>query len=236
MRDIGSRLCETVHRAFQKTITAALARHAPRGGALLDVGCWDGVYTVEYGEACRASRLFGVEVCEDQAQAAEQQAIQVARCNLELPRFPWPDASMDVVVCNQVLEHLKNIFAVMDEIARVLKPGGILVVSVPNLGSLHSRIMLLLGMQPSMIRVFGPHVRSFTHGEFKLFLTAGNTFEIVESIGVGFYPLPANAFANWLGRLWPSASHTPVIVLRRKNTPLGSWESLYAAQSHQTTM
>jgi hypothetical protein len=96
--------------------------------------------------------------------------------------------------------------------------------------------MLLLGLQPSMIRVFGPHVRSFTHGEFKLFLTTGDAFEIVESIGVGFYPLPANALGNWLGRLWPAASHTPVIVLRRTNVPLGSWESLYAEQSHQTTM
>ena len=236
MKDIGSRLCDTVHHALHATITAALSRHAPSGGALLDVGCWDGGNTVAYGKACRTRRLFGVEVCEDQAQAAERQAIEVARCNLEQPQFPWPDASMDIVVCNQVLEHLKDIFAVMDKIARVLKPGGVLVASVPNLGSLHSRIMLLLGLQPSMIRVFGPHVRSFTHGEFKLFLTAGNAFEIVESVGVGFYPLPANAFANWLGRLWPSASHTPVIVLRRTNAPLGSWESLYAAHSHQTTM
>ena len=148
MKDIGSRLCETVHRAFQKTITAALARHAPQGGALLDVGCWDGGRTVEYGEACRASRFFGVEVCEDQARDGERQGIEVARCNLEQPRFPWPDASMDIVVCNQVLEHLKNIFAVMDEIASVHKPGGILVVSVSNLGSLHSRIMLLLVRTP----------------------------------------------------------------------------------------
>jgi SAM-dependent methyltransferase len=236
MTDIGSRLCETVHRALHETITAALTRHAARDGALLDVGCWDGGNTVAYGEACRAHGLFGMEVCEDQARAAERKAIEVARCNLEQPRFPWPDASMDVVVCNQVLEHLKNIFAVMDEIARVLKPGGILVASVPNLGSLHSRIMLLLGLQPSMIRVFGPHVRSFTHGEFKLFLTAGDAFEIVESIGVGFYPLPATAVGNWLGRLWPSASHTPVVVLRRTNAPAGSWESIYGAESHQTTM
>lgn len=236
MKDIGSRLCETVHHALHATITAALSRHAARDGVLLDVGCWDGGHTVAYGEACRVKQLFGVEVCEDQAQAAERLNIQVARCNLEQPRLPWPDASMDVVVCNQVLEHLKNIFAVMDEIARVIKPGGILVASVPNLGSLHSRIMLLFGLQPSMIRVFGPHVRSFTHGEFKLFLTAGGAFKIVESIGVGFYPLPATAVGNWLGRLWPSASHTPVIVLRRTDAPAGSWELIYGAESHQTTM
>ena len=236
MRDIGSLLCTTIHRALHATITRALNRHAKPDGALLDVGCWDGGHTVEYGEVCRARWLFGVEVCEEKACSAEKKSITVARCNLEQPSFPWPDASMDIVVCNQVLEHLKNIFAVMDEISRVMKPGGILVASVPNLGSLHSRIMLLLGMQPSMIRVFGPHVRSFTHGEFKSFLMAGGAFEIVQSIGVGFYPLPANAFSNWVGRRWPSGSHTPVIVLRRTNAAAGSWGSQYGAQSHATTM
>ena len=80
MTDIGSRLCETVHRALHETITAALTRHAARAGALLDVGCWDGGNTVAYGDACRAHGLFGVEVCEDQARAAERQAIEVARC------------------------------------------------------------------------------------------------------------------------------------------------------------
>lgn len=236
MKDLGTRLCETVHRALRQTITAALARHAPRDGALLDVGCWDGVGTVAYGEACRARRLYGVEVCEDQARAAESRSIEVARCNLEQPRLPWPDAAMDVVVCNQVLEHLKNIFTVMDEIVRVLRPGGIFVVSVPNLSSLHSRIMLLLGLQPSMIRVFGPHVRSFAHGEFKHFLTATGRLEIVETVGLGFYPLPATAVGNWLARLWPSASHTPVIVLRKTSAAAGSWESIYGSQAHQTTM
>jgi SAM-dependent methyltransferase len=236
MKDFGTRLCETVHHALHAAITAAIGRRAIRGGTLLDVGCWDGLNTVAYGEACHARQLYGVEVCEDQARVAESRSIQVGRCNLEHPRLPWAAASMDVVVCNQVLEHLKNIFAVMDEIVRVLKPEGIFVVSVPNLGSLHSRVMLLLGVQPSMIRVFGPHVRSFTHGEFKHFLTATGRLEIVEVIGVGFYPFPATAVGNWLGRLWPAASHTPVIVLRKTWAESGSWESLYGSQSHQTTM
>jgi len=206
-------LCESVIHDLRRAITAALAKHAQPDGQLLDVGCWDGAGTTDYGRACRARRLFGVEVVEGQAAAAEKRSVTVARCNLEQPHLPWPNGSMDVVVCNQVLEHMKNIFPVMDEISRVLKPGGLFVASVPNLASFHSRIMLLLGLQPSMIRVFGPHVRSFTLGEFKLFLTAGSVFQIEEVIGVGFYPLPANALANAIGRLWPSGSHTPVVIL-----------------------
>ena len=51
---------------------------------------------------------------------------------------------------------------------------------------IRTRIVLLLGMQPSMIGVFGPHVRSFTLGEFVGFLPAGGMFELVEVRGVGF--------------------------------------------------
>jgi len=46
--------------------------------------------------------------------------------------------------------------------------------------------MLLLGMQPSMIRVLGPHVRSFTLGEFVSCLTADGMVELVEVRSVGF--------------------------------------------------
>lgn len=204
----GSYLCTTVHQAIHAAIEQLLERHARPGGSLLDVGCWDGGRTVRYRDAGRLTSLHGVEIDSAQAAAATTRGIDVARCDLESPAFPWANGSIDVVVCNQVLEHLKNVFAVMDEIARVLAPGGVLVASVPNLASLHSRVMLLLGLQPSMIRVFGPHVRSFTLGEFVSFLTAGGVFELVEVRGVGFYPLPARGLANLLGRAWPAASRT----------------------------
>jgi len=232
----GASLCSSVHDAVHAAIEQLLERYARPGGSLLDVGCWDGGRTVRYRDAGRLTSLHGVEIVSAQAAAATARGIDVARCDLESPAFPWADGSLDVVVCNQVLEHLKNVFSVMDEIARVLAPGGVLVASVPNLGSLHSRIMLLLGMQPSMIRVFGPHVRSFTLGEFIAFLTAGRVFELVEVRGVGLYPLPARGLANLLGRIWPAASHTPVVVCRRTATAGYSWARSYGEMEHQTAM
>lgn len=235
MTDAAAALCTSVLRSVHTTIVSLLGRHAPRRGRLLDVGCWSGEATVEYATACDASRLYGLEVSEEQATRAEGRGIEVTRCNLEQPSLPWAVGEMNVVVCNQVLEHLKNIFAVMDEIARVLEPGGLFVASVPNLASLHSRIMLLLGLQPSMIRVFGPHVRSFAHGEFKAFLTAGGVFEIVAVKGVGFYPVPTSPLGNAIGGIWPAASHTPVIALRRTAASF-SWHRCYAERAHATTM
>ena len=72
MRGIGSLLCTTVHRALHATIITALGRYAAPAGALLDVGCWDGGHTVDYGEACQAIRLFG-------GRAAHRLAERLAR-------------------------------------------------------------------------------------------------------------------------------------------------------------
>ena len=97
-------------------------------------------------------------------------SVEQVRLDLETAKFPWPDASVDVIVCNQVFEHLKNIWLPMSEIHRVLAPGGWLLLSVPNLGSLHNRMMLGLGLQPTSIRTLGPHVRGYTAHEIRRYL------------------------------------------------------------------
>src|SRR4051812_8728831 len=146
----------TIHEELKR-----LNRESPSPRSLLDIGCWDGEATQLYRDILRGP-AYGIEVFCEPAASARSRGIEVAQLDLEADVFPWPEASIDVVVCNQVFEHLKNIFLPIAEIARVVRPGGALVFSVPNLAALHNRLMLLLGRQPSSIRVFGPHVRGFT--------------------------------------------------------------------------
>lgn len=58
--------------------------------------------------------------------------------------LPWADASFDVIVCLETLEHLPGPRHTLREFARVLRPGGRLVISTPNVQSLLSRIKFLL--------------------------------------------------------------------------------------------
>ena len=218
--------CSRVLHTVRATIAARLPAHfrpAASGATgtpprLLDVGCWDGEGTVRYrdalGGAGAPAETHGIEVYPEPAAVAEARGIRVTALDLERDRWPYPDAHFDAVVCNQVLEHLKNIWLPLDELARVTRPGGILAISVPNLASLHNRVLLALGRQPTSIRVVGPHVRGFALHEFLRLLRRGGRWEVLEVRGVGFPPLPV-ALGGVVARLWPGACHTPVVICRR---------------------
>jgi len=117
--------------------------------------------------------LFAVESFPISIERLRQLGVTVSSIDIEHVALPFGNNFFDVVICNQVLEHMKEIFWVISEIARVLKPGGNLILGVPNLGSLHNRIALMAGHQPPAIAVLGPHVRGFTIPGLTEFLGMG---------------------------------------------------------------
>jgi SAM-dependent methyltransferase len=215
--DRGSRLCSRVLDEVETRVGSMLRRidqEHPGESTLLDIGCWDGSRTVERGRIVGAGRLLGVEVSDEPARRATERGIDVARIDLEAEPLPWPDGSIDVVVCNQVLEHLKNIWLPMSEMHRVLRPGGRAILSVPNLGSLHNRILLAFGRQPTSIRLLGPHVRGYTLSAFSGLVEHGGGYEIAAKRGAGFYPFPS-PWSIPFSALWRGASHTFVVCARK---------------------
>lgn len=212
--------CEGVLLEVGRRIEGLLERIATEHGepTLLDVGCWDGEFSRRCATALGAARVLGVEVYEEQAARAQARGLGVARVDLESGRLPWQDESVDVVVCNQVLEHLKDIWLPMTEMHRVLRRGGHAILSVPNLASLHNRLLLGLGRQPTSIRVFGPHVRGYAFREFREFVSRGGAYEVERALSAGFYPLPARLSPPF-SALWPSAGHTTIVLARKTAAP-----------------
>jgi SAM-dependent methyltransferase len=219
---------DEVRSTIRQLLEALDWRQEP-AARLLDVGCWDGAETVRSAGLLNA-RPYGIEIFTEPAAEAERRGVEVARLDLECSRFPWTDGSFDVVIANQVFEHLKNIWLPMSEILRVTRDGGWLVISAPNLGSLHNRVLMLAGMQPTSIRTFGPHVRGYTGSELLRFVRLGDAYELVRRVGVGFYPLSARLAAP-LARAWPGASHTTVLLLRKRpNGATSPWHDYIARE------
>ncbi len=77
--------------------------------------------------------------------------------------YPYADASFDTVLCCELIEHLfGDPMHMMSEINRILKPGGHLVMTTPNIGSLRSVSAILLGYHPAF---FPAYIRPRTDGE-----------------------------------------------------------------------
>ena len=215
----------TEHLNYGRDVIAEMIRRGvpslPQGPArILDVGMGSGEDLLRAREAVAPSpaELHGLDSYAPNVRAAEERGIAAAVCNVERERFPYEDGFFHAVIANQVLEHSKEIFWIVSEVSRVLAPGGVFVAGVPNLASLHSRVMLLLGMQPSPIEVLGPHVRGFTRGGFERFIRADGYFEVLAVRGSNFYPFPP-AVARPLARALPAMSVSLFFACLRTQKP-----------------
>jgi SAM-dependent methyltransferase len=189
---------------------AILAAAEPRpGGTLIDLGCGDGSFTERVGRRVAAGRVVGVELIPALADAAERRGIDVRRADLG-ERLPFEDGEADVVHSNQVIEHLPKTDRFMQEIRRVLAPGGYALVSTNNLASLHNVACLIAGYQPSPCHVSDvqagvgnpldafrgfpgeqaqQHLRVFT-GRALAELAQLHGLRVEQARTAGFYPLP----------------------------------------------
>lgn len=97
---------------------------------------------------------------------------------------------------------------------RVLKPNGIILIGVPNLASIHCRLMLLFGLQPPCIETMSPHVRGFTIKDFKYFIEYGDFFKVEKFRGSGHYTI-IPGLSKFLARIFPKSSLTLVLKVRK---------------------
>ncbi|MBI3395655.1 MAG: class I SAM-dependent methyltransferase, partial [Spirochaetia bacterium] len=153
----------------------SLANQGKKRVHLLDIGCGQGtdLLNAAYGVRTKSTdkipeiRLSGIEGHGPYREACAKVGIETFALDIEQDQYPGKEGTYDVIIANQVLEHLKEVFWVMAEVGRILKPGGRFIVGVPNLASLHNRMLLLFGQQPSAQQTLSAHVRTFTKPDFK---------------------------------------------------------------------
>ena len=118
-------------------------------GDYLDVGAGNGELID------RVIREFRVtpHACDYRDDLMTLANIKVAVADLNREPLPYPDASFDLVTCTEVIEHLEHFRFALREISRVLRPGGIFVVSTPNVLNLRSRLRYLFF---GFYNMFGP--------------------------------------------------------------------------------
>lgn len=190
---------------YGRHLIAQFLKQASPFDCVLDLGAGKGA-DLQLARAVNPSaQLFAVEVAHPLGEQLLEQGITPYALNIERDSLPFADGSVDVVIANQVLEHTKEIFWIFHEISRVLPVKGKLIVGVPNLASLHNRVLLLLGRQPSTVKTNSAHVRGFTKGDLSGFLERcfPGGYRLLAFGGSNFYPFPP-VIARFLARIFPA--------------------------------
>jgi len=101
------------------------------GDRVFDCGCGMGFYLMALSEL-RPLQLFGLDGDVQRLKWAQREQVAAALLSGDILELPFPDASFDKILMSEVLEHIADDEAALHEVYRVLKPGGILALSVPH--------------------------------------------------------------------------------------------------------
>lgn len=180
-----------------QTINLAQLKLEPRH-KVLDLGCGEGRHAHAVSLLSQAQAI-ALDINLDDVKKVKQKLApfatdsQYARCHSTVAdgaKMPFPNATFDRVICSEVLEHIHKYADILEEIERVLKPGGLLAVSVPRSWPEH----ICWWLSKEYHQVAGGHIRIFNARKLK------NT-------------IASNGF-SCIKKHWAHALHTPYWWLR----------------------
>ena len=224
IRDWGAESVFAAADARQASGADSADEDSPRVFRILDLGCGHATDLLNIRDAAEGHprfldlhtdvELHGIENFEDYIIECREKGIHIHSIDIERSHYPAPDGFYDLVMANQLLEHTKEVFWIFAEVARILKPGGRFIAGVPNLASLHNRLLLLFGQQPTAQQTYSAHVRGFTKPDFRLFAEKGDFFRLLDFKGSNFYPF-GKSIAMPLARMFPTLAWGSFYMLER---------------------
>lgn len=173
-------------------IIEALAGRLTNVCTVVDIGAGSGRDLAIVKSKHAGCKTIALEAGKIYAGALASKVDEVFVLDIERDPFPFEDNSVDLFIANQILEHTKEVFWIFDQISRSLRVGGSLIIGVPNVLSLHNRIIGLFGVHPTQHKLYSAHVRPFSKKDTIRFVEvcSPGTFEVSAFKGSQFYPFP----------------------------------------------
>ncbi len=152
-----------------------LLSHVSAGERVLDVGCGEGRFAAELIRA--GAEVVGIDVAAEPLRRARERHPELVDLRQAPAAGAWPlqDASFDAVWAGEVIEHVADTAAWLSELRRVLRSGGLLLLSTPDHGRLR---MLGWALAP---RAFAAHFDP--RSDHLRFYTAGTLRELLDDFG-----------------------------------------------------
>ncbi len=177
--------------ASRRRARAALKHYVHRDGpstVILEAGCSSGFLLQELVRDWPQSLVIGSDYLRGPLQVLAERLPTLPLLRFDLVKCPLPSSSVDAVVLLNVLEHIEHHTKAVEQVARVLKPGGVAVIEVPagpNLYDIYDRYL--------------QHHRRYRLRELTE-LVAATGLNVTEQSHLGFFAYPAFALVKRLNR------------------------------------
>ena len=171
-------------RAQVNATQLAIAELVPKGSRVLDLGCGDGAMLAHLQQA-RGCSGYGIEIADANLLACVKRGVNVIQLNLDQGLTLFEDASFDVVLQIDTLQHLRNAEVMLLETVHV---GRIGIVAFPNFAHWPNRLSVLRGRMPVTRRLpyqwyDTPNIRVGTHADLGI-LAHKSGLKVQDSFGI----------------------------------------------------
>lgn len=199
---------------------------------VLDVGCGTGLFMKSILDL-GCVNCYGVDGHTDFANLAIARGYKEVRQveDLNVSQLPYENEQFDLIVCKDVFEHLLNPIHAFSEIKRVLKPGGLFLMHVPNHFTLGARIKFLFTNNIDTFSFFKgesrwtfPHIRFYEFYD-SLKIIESNNFTLVKDLSYHFPEIPVlnrlsflKGMTQKLVKKYPNQFAGGYTLLTRKNS------------------
>ncbi len=184
--DIWERKAKYIKNSPLPLRVIAGAELASGGKRLLDIGCGDGSLAIQVKE--KYDEVYGIEFSDKAAELAKEKGVIVSISNLNYESLPYEDCFFDTAVCLDIIEHIFDPARLVKETLRILRPGGCIILSTPNIRYIYCLIPLIFkGRFPKtssdLESYDGGHIHYFTFKDVELLL--GDVgFKKIEKFGL----------------------------------------------------
>ncbi len=139
----------------------------------LDIGPGTGRW-INFLKKKKSKNIFAVDISEKVIDLNKKNCSKIFKLDLEKKRIPLQNSSIDLIICFEVLEHLRQPDFFLKDVIRLLKKDSIAVFTIPNILSFSSRVRVVLGLLPVAIVSDPTHVKFYRKKDILKILSTFN--------------------------------------------------------------
>jgi len=162
---------------------------------ILEIGCYTGNMLIFFPSKVE---YWGIDFDDKAIEIAKKRGAKIIKCHLDVDDLPITD-KFDIIICTEVLEHLVHPAKMAENIKKLMKDNGIVLISLPNENTIYHRIMSMLGKGIDMCAFeLYKHLHLPTVKQSEAFV--GKHFKIIKK---DYYinPSARGSRSEWLGNI-----------------------------------